>query len=75
MQLKTRPSAAFQEDMQIQKEREEILEKGIQEFQSSRTAQEEENHISKFLKLPRAPRIALKEGRAKPWLTIANPRC
>ena len=84
--------SAFQEDMENQEQREEILEEGIppadihyygseedmevdveedegiEASQSPGSAQEEENHITKFLKLPKPPRRALRVGRAEPLI-------
>ena len=43
-------------------------DEGMEASQSPRYVQEEENHITKFLKLPRPPRKALREDRVEPLI-------
>ena len=99
LELRTGPSTTFEEDVENQEQREEILEEGIppadmtnthyygteedietaveedegmEASQSPRSAKEEENHITKFLKLPRPLRRALREGRAEPLIDYSQ---
>ena len=57
-----------EEDMEAAIEEDE----GMEASQNPRSAKEEENHITKFLKLPKPLRRTLREGRVEPLIDYSQ---